>query len=74
MDLFDPAGEQLRMSERYRRMSDEELLALIPQSSELTPFAQQALANGAHSRGLNADAVNKKSSARSTFERLYGRT
>jgi DNA-directed RNA polymerase subunit M/transcription elongation factor TFIIS len=64
MDTLDPAGEYLRISERYRRMTDEELLALIPQSSELTPFAQQALANEARSRGLKvaqeeASAANK---------------
>ena len=46
MDTFDPAGvEFLRISERYRQMSDEGVLVLMPQSSELTPFAQQALAN-----------------------------
>jgi DNA-directed RNA polymerase subunit M/transcription elongation factor TFIIS len=56
MDTFDPAaGEFLRISERYRQMSDGELLVLIPQSSELTPFAQQALANEVRSRGLKAE-------------------
>jgi DNA-directed RNA polymerase subunit M/transcription elongation factor TFIIS len=54
MDTLDPAGEFLRISERYRQMSDDELLVLIPQSSELTPFAQQALANEVRSRGLKA--------------------
>jgi len=54
--MDDPgAGEFLRMAERYRRMSDEELLVLMPQSSELTPFAQQALANEIRSRGLKAE-------------------
>jgi DNA-directed RNA polymerase subunit M/transcription elongation factor TFIIS len=55
MDTLDPAGEFLRISERYRQMSDGELLVLIPQSSELTPFAQQALANEVRSRGLKAE-------------------
>ena len=55
MDTLDPAGEFLRISERYRQMSDDELLVLIPQSSELTPFAQQALANEVRSRGLKAE-------------------
>src|ERR1700686_667429 len=55
MDTLDPAGEFLRSSERYRQMSDDELLVLIPQSSELTPFAQQALANEVRSRGLKAE-------------------
>jgi hypothetical protein len=58
MDLFDPAGQEfLRISERYRQMSDEELLVLIPESSELTPFAQQALANEVRQRGLKAEVV-----------------
>ena len=55
MDTLDPAGEFLRISERYRQMSDGELLVLIPQSSELTPFAQQALANEIRQRGLQAE-------------------
>jgi DNA-directed RNA polymerase subunit M/transcription elongation factor TFIIS len=55
MDSVDPAGEYLRISERYRQMSDEELLVLMRQSSELTPFAQQALASEARSRGLQVE-------------------
>ena len=55
MDTLDPAGDFLRISERYRRMSDEELLVLMPQRSELTPFAQQALANEVRQRGLQAE-------------------
>jgi hypothetical protein len=62
MDLFDPAGQEfLRISKRYRQMSDEELLVLIPQSSELTPFAQQALATEVRQRGLKAEADEKPS-------------
>ena len=62
MNLFDPAGQEfLRISERYRQMSDEELLVLIPESSELTPFAQQALANEVRQRGLKAEADEKPS-------------
>ena len=68
MDTFDPAAEYLRMSERYRQMSDEELLVLVPQSSELTPFAQQALANEVRSRGLKAEAEDKKPSTSSRFK------
>jgi hypothetical protein len=60
MDTRDPAGEYLRISERYRQMSDEELLVLIPQGSELTPFAQQALANEVRQRGLKAQVEQKK--------------
>jgi hypothetical protein len=64
MNTFDPAGgEFLRLSDRYRQMSDDELLLLIPQSSELTPFAQQALANEVRSRGLKAEVEDDKPSA-----------
>jgi DNA-directed RNA polymerase subunit M/transcription elongation factor TFIIS len=69
MDTFDPAaGEFLRISERYRQMSDGELLVLIPQSSELTPFAQQALANEVRSRGLKAEVEDEGPSAPSPFK------
>jgi DNA-directed RNA polymerase subunit M/transcription elongation factor TFIIS len=68
MDTLDPAGEFLRISERYRQQSDDELLVLIPQSSELTPFAQQALANEVRSRGLKAEAEVEGPSAPSQFK------
>lgn len=68
MDTLDPAGEFLRISERYRQMSDDELLVLIPQSSELTPFAQQALANEVRSRGLKAEVEDQGASAPSPFK------
>jgi DNA-directed RNA polymerase subunit M/transcription elongation factor TFIIS len=69
MDTFDPAGQEfLRISERYRQMSDGELLVLMPQSSELTPFAQEALANEVRSRGLKAEAEDGKPSAPSPFK------
>ncbi len=64
MNTFDPGGvEFLRMAERYRRMSDGELLVLIPQSAELTPFAQEALANEVRSRGLKAEVEDEEPSA-----------
>jgi len=68
MDTLDPAGEFLRISERYRQMSDSELLVLIPQSSELTPFAQQALANEVRQRGLKAGVEDEEPSAPSQFK------
>ncbi len=69
MDTFDPAaGEFLRISERYRQMSDGELLVLIPQSSELTPFAQEALANEVRSRGLKAEGEDEKPAVPSPFK------
>jgi DNA-directed RNA polymerase subunit M/transcription elongation factor TFIIS len=71
MDNLDPgAGEFLRLAEHYRQMSDEELLVLIPQSSELTPSAQQALENEVRQRGLKAEVevADKKPSAPSPFK------
>jgi DNA-directed RNA polymerase subunit M/transcription elongation factor TFIIS len=70
MDTLDPAEEFLRISERYRQMSESELLVLIPQSSELTPSAQQALANEVRQRGLKAEVEveDKGASARSQFK------
>lgn len=70
MDTLDPAGEFLRISERYRQMSDDELLVLVPQNSELTPFAQQALANEVRSRGLKAEVEVEGPSAPSLFKAL----
>jgi DNA-directed RNA polymerase subunit M/transcription elongation factor TFIIS len=67
MDTLDP-GEFLRISERYRQMSDGELLVLMPQSSELTPFAQQALANEVRQRGLKAEVEDEEPSAPSQFK------
>ena len=55
MDRYDPAAEYLQIAERYRQMSDEELLALVPQSLELTPFAQQALAGEVRQRGIKVE-------------------
>ncbi len=67
--MDDPgAGEFLRMAERYRRMSDEELLVLMPQSSELTPFARHALTNEVRSRGLKAEVQEEETSAPSPSE------
>ncbi len=68
MDKLDPAGEFLRISERYRQMSDGELVVLIPQSSELTAFAQQALANKVRSRGLKAEMEDEEPSAPPQFK------
>ena len=70
MDTLDPAGEFLQISERYRQMSDDELLVLIPQSSELTPFAQQALANEIRQRGMKAEVEVQGPSAPSPFKTL----
>jgi DNA-directed RNA polymerase subunit M/transcription elongation factor TFIIS len=69
MNSFDPAGQEfLRISERYRQMSDDELMVLMPQSSELTPFAQEALANEVRSRGLKAEVEDEKPPAPSSVK------
>jgi hypothetical protein len=76
MSALDHAGEFLRISERYRQMSDEEIQVLIPQTDKLTPFAQQALASEIRQRGLKAEVADEKPSvpsrlnpSRSRFER-----
>lgn len=43
MEDLDPAAEWRQLSERYRQMSDEELVVLSQQTSALTDAAQQAL-------------------------------
>ena len=52
METFDPAGELLRLSEHYRLLSDDELVDLARQTSELTDGAQQALAQEIANRRL----------------------
>jgi hypothetical protein len=52
MEGLDAATEWLQLSERYRRMSDGELLVLAQQNSELTEIAQQSLALEISRRGL----------------------
>ncbi|SRR6266498_2052127 len=52
MDTLDPATEWMRLSERYRQMSDDELLALGRQISGMTEVAQQVLAHEISQRKL----------------------
>jgi len=52
MPTFDPAGECLRLSEHYRQLSDDELVGMARQTSELTDVAQQALAQEIANRRL----------------------
>ncbi|HET6180054.1 MAG TPA: hypothetical protein VFE61_24245 [Candidatus Sulfotelmatobacter sp.] len=52
MENLGPAGEFLRISEHYRRMSDGDLLVLARQPSALTDVAQQALATEISQRRL----------------------
>src|SRR5205823_2594813 len=63
MSTLDSPGELLRLSEHYRRMTDEELIALARDSSELTDLAQHTLAMGISQRKLkvpSADEVNPR--------------
>jgi len=59
MNALDPGGEWLRITEHYRHLSDGELLALGRQQSELTDFAQQALAYELHNRGLKVEVEDE---------------
>ena len=52
METLGPAGESLQIAERYRRMSDDELIALARETSALTDLAQQALAGELSHRRL----------------------
>jgi DNA-directed RNA polymerase subunit M/transcription elongation factor TFIIS len=52
MQTLDPAGEWLRLSEHYRQLSDDELVGMARQTSELTDVAQQALAQEIAKRRL----------------------
>jgi DNA-directed RNA polymerase subunit M/transcription elongation factor TFIIS len=72
MGTFDPVGDFLRIAEHYRRLSDEELLQLLPQVSELTPSAQHALTTEVHSRGLEAKMNSDETrSPESRFDRSH---
>ena len=52
MRITDAAAEWLRLSEHYRRLTDEELLALARQAASLTGEAQQVLGNEMGGRRL----------------------
>ena len=45
MKLADSAGEWLRLSEHYRKLTDEQLLTLARHPASLTDDAQQVLRN-----------------------------
>jgi hypothetical protein len=55
LDTLDPALESLRLSERYRQMTDEEVTALAWQRSDLTDLAQHALASEISRRRLKVE-------------------
>lgn len=52
MQTLDPAGEWLRLSKHYRQLSDNALIDLARQTSDLTDIAQQVLAQEVAGRGL----------------------
>jgi hypothetical protein len=52
MKLTDSAGEWLRLSEHYRRLTDEELLTLARQPHSLTESARQVLRSEMSTRRL----------------------
>ncbi len=55
MDTLNPAAECLRLSERYRQITDDELLALGRQISEMTELAQQILRQEISQRKLKLE-------------------
>jgi DNA-directed RNA polymerase subunit M/transcription elongation factor TFIIS len=57
MEILGPAGESLRLAEHYRRLTDEELLALATRREELTELAQQALEQEISTRKLSAPSA-----------------
>jgi DNA-directed RNA polymerase subunit M/transcription elongation factor TFIIS len=52
MEVHGPASESLRLSEHYRQLTDDELIAIAQDTSELTEMAQQALATEISQRKL----------------------
>jgi len=52
MQTLDPAGEWRRLSEHYRQLSDDKLVGLARQTSQLTEIAQQVLAQEIANRRL----------------------
>jgi DNA-directed RNA polymerase subunit M/transcription elongation factor TFIIS len=59
MNTLDSPGELLRLSEHYRRMTDEELIELGLDSSELTDMARQALAMEISQRRLKVPRADE---------------
>jgi hypothetical protein len=52
MSALDPSEEWRNLTELYRQMTDEELVALAQENSELTDIAQQTLSREVAHRGL----------------------
>jgi DNA-directed RNA polymerase subunit M/transcription elongation factor TFIIS len=62
VESLDPALEYLRIADRYRQMSDEEVLIIASQRAEITDLAQQALAAEVQSRGLKIEEPKQEKS------------
>ena len=55
MHDLNPAAESLQFAERYRRMTDDEILDLARQEPELTELAREALKNEMSQRRLKLE-------------------
>jgi DNA-directed RNA polymerase subunit M/transcription elongation factor TFIIS len=64
MEILDPAGDSLRLAEHYRRLTDDELIALAGQKEKLTEAAQYALTMEFSSRGVTMPAPEPPVDAR----------
>ena len=76
MQTLDPAGDWLRLSEHYRQLTDDELVGLARQTSELTDVARQALAQEVANRRLKIQPEESGSaipSRRQTLPRMVSR-
>lgn len=60
MGTLGPAAESLRLAERYRQMSDDELIELAKDSSELTELAQGVLTQEVLVRKLKVPPVEEQ--------------
>lgn len=61
MDTLGPASESLRLADNYRQMSDDELIELAQNPSELTDTAQGILAQEISSRKLKVPPADQPS-------------
>jgi DNA-directed RNA polymerase subunit M/transcription elongation factor TFIIS len=64
METLDPAGELLRLAEHYRRLTEDELIALAGQKDQMTEAAEHALTMEFSSRGLTMPAPEPPVNAR----------
>jgi len=61
MGTLGPAAESLRLTQHYRQMSDDELIELAQDSSELTELAQGALKQEIFARKLKVPPAEEPS-------------